>query len=79
MEASEAESQIDNIAAGEDVGLGAHNLAMAITTSTLTVVFTGSHCGGLPRLRCEVKPGRGGLWEAIESEIEMALKTSVER
>jgi hypothetical protein len=57
MEACEAESQVDNIAAGEDVGLGAYSLAMAIT-STLTVVFTGSHCGGLPRLRREVKLGK---------------------
>jgi hypothetical protein len=58
MEACEAESQVDDIAAGEDVGLRAYNLAMAIT-STLTVVFTGSHCGGLPRLRREVKLGEG--------------------
>lgn len=44
MKASEAESQINDVAAGEDVGLRADNLAMAITTSTLTVIFTGSHC-----------------------------------
>lgn len=44
VKASQAESQIDDVAAGEDVGLRASNLAMAITTSTLIVVFTGSHC-----------------------------------
>jgi hypothetical protein len=43
VEASQAESQIDDITAGEDVGLGGHNLAMAITTRTLTVGFIGSH------------------------------------
>jgi hypothetical protein len=51
VEASQAESQVDDVAAGEDVGLRAHKLAMAIITRTLIVGFIGSHCFCLPRLR----------------------------
>lgn len=70
MEACEAESQIDDVAAGEDVGLRAYNLAMAIT-STLIVVFTGSHCRGLPRLRRGEKLGEAEWMDEAESEIGM--------
>ena len=51
MKSSQTGRRIDNIAAGEDVGLTTDNLAIAITT-TMTIIFTGSHCCRiLPRLR----------------------------
>lgn len=51
MEASEAGRSVYDVAAGEHCSLTTDSLAMAITT-TMTVVFTGSHFfGGLPRLR----------------------------
>jgi hypothetical protein len=51
MEASEVERGVYDVAAGEHRGLTADSLAMTITT-TMTVIFAGSHFfGGLPRLR----------------------------
>jgi hypothetical protein len=44
METSQVHGSVDDVAAGEDVGLRTHNLAIAITTGTLTVGSTGSHC-----------------------------------
>lgn len=50
MEASEAGRSVYGVAAGEHCGLTTDSLAM--TSTTMTVVFTGSHFfGGLPRLR----------------------------
>jgi hypothetical protein len=44
METSQIHGRVDDVATGEDVGLRTHNLAIAITTGTLIVVSTGSHC-----------------------------------
>jgi hypothetical protein len=44
VEPSQAERQIHDVATSEDVGLRAHNLAIAITTRILIVRFTGRHC-----------------------------------
>lgn len=50
MKSSQTRRGIDYVAAGEDVGLT--DLAIAITTITMTVGFTGRHCFQfLPRLR----------------------------
>jgi hypothetical protein len=43
MESSKTSRGIDAVCGGEDVGTS-YILAMAITTTTMTVIFTGSHC-----------------------------------
>lgn len=52
MEPGETRRGIYNVGRGENVGLSDDILAIAITTTTMTVVFTGRHIVGLlPRLR----------------------------
>lgn len=43
VETREVHGGVNDVAAGEDVGMVADNLAITITT-TMTVVFTGRHC-----------------------------------
>jgi hypothetical protein len=43
MESGQTGRRIDDVAAGEDIGLAADSLAIAIIT-TMTVVFSGCHC-----------------------------------
>lgn len=51
METSQTRGSIDDIAAGEDVDLTSLAIPI-ITTTTMTVVFTGRHCfQSWPRLR----------------------------
>lgn len=53
MESRKTSGRIDDIAAGEDVGLSANHLAATIT-NTMTVFHTWSHCSRkLPALRCK--------------------------
>jgi len=55
VESREARRGIDDIAAGEDVGLSTNHLAATITT-TSTVFHTWRHCAReMPGLRCEIK------------------------
>lgn len=52
MESRKTSGRIDDVAAGEDVGLSANYLAATITT-TMTVFHTWSHFSRkLPALRC---------------------------
>jgi len=52
MESLDHRRGVDGVAAGEDIDRTADDLAITITTTTITLVFTGRHCNSvLPRLR----------------------------